>query len=84
MKDKKMRITFIVNPISGTHSKEGIAELIEKNLSKDGFEKNIVFTEYAGHAAEIAKACVTRIQRWASFPAEAETDWLGTCASLWM
>ncbi len=57
MKDKKMRITFIVNPISGTHSKEGIAELIEKDLSKDGFEKNIVFTEYAGHAAEIAKAC---------------------------
>ncbi len=57
MKNGKMRITFIVNPISGTHSKEGIAELIEKNLSKDRFDQRIVFTEYAGHAAEIAKAC---------------------------
>ncbi len=57
MKKKKLRITFIVNPISGTHSKDGIAELIEKNLNKDCFEKSIVFTEYAGHAAEMAKSC---------------------------
>lgn len=52
-----MRITFIVNPISGTHNKDGITELIEKNMNKDCFDMRIMFTERAGHAAEIAKAC---------------------------
>ena len=52
---KKKKITFILNPISGTHSKEEIPELIEKTLDHDLFEPRIVFTEYAGHAAEIAR-----------------------------
>ena len=52
---KKKIITFILNPISGTHSKEEIPELIEKTLDHDLFEPRIVFTEYAGHAAEIAR-----------------------------
>ena len=54
---KKKEIVFIVNPISGTHSKEEIPALIEENLEKDRFDYQIRFTEYAGHAAEIAKAC---------------------------
>ena len=49
------KITFILNPISGTHSKEEIPELIEKTLDHDLYEPRIVFTEYAGHAAEIAR-----------------------------
>ena len=49
------KITFILNPISGTHSKEEIPELIEKTLDHDLYEHRIVFTEYAGHAAEIAR-----------------------------
>ena len=49
------KITFILNPISGTHSKEEIPELIEKTLDHGLYEPRIVFTEYAGHAAEIAR-----------------------------
>ena len=54
--DKK-KITFILNPISGTHSKEEIPNIIEQTLDYDLFEPTIRFTEYAGHAAEIAKEC---------------------------
>ena len=54
---EKKKITFILNPISGTHSKEEIPAQIEQLLDKEQFEASIRFTEYAGHAAEIAKEC---------------------------
>ena len=53
----KKRITFIVNPISGTHSKNEIPALIDDALDKEQFDSEIRFTEYAGHAAEMAKEC---------------------------
>ena len=52
---EKKKITFILNPISGTHSKDEIPAMIESTLDKERFDTEIVFTEYAGHAAEIAK-----------------------------
>ena len=52
---KKKRITFILNPISGTHSKKEIPALIEETLDAELYDHEIRFTEYAGHAAEIAK-----------------------------
>ena len=55
---EKKKITFILNPISGTHSKEEIPAMIEQLLDHELFEPTIRFTEYAGHAAEIAKECV--------------------------
>ena len=57
MKEKKLHIAFIVNPISSTHDKEGITELIGQLLDKERFEYRIFMTEYAGHAAEIARDC---------------------------
>ena len=54
---KKRRITFIINPISGTQSKDEIPELIESLLDHELYDCEIRITEYAGHAAEIAKAC---------------------------
>ena len=54
MKEKK-RIVFILNPISGTHSKKEIPGLIDKLLDKEQFDHELRLTEYAGHAAEIAK-----------------------------
>jgi len=54
MKEKK-RIVFILNPISGTHSKKEIPGLIDKLLDKEQFDYELRLTEYAGHAAEIAK-----------------------------
>jgi len=57
--DTKQRIIFIINPISGTHSKEGIPSLITRCLDTERFEPEIRFTEYAGHAADIARQSVT-------------------------
>lgn len=54
--DNKKKIIFIVNPISGTSAKQRILELIEELLDRDLFEWEVRNTEYAGHAAEIAKA----------------------------
>lgn len=51
----KNRIVFIINPISGTANKKSMPSLIEKYIDKERFDVNIVFTEYAGHAQEIAK-----------------------------
>jgi len=51
----KKRIAFIINPISGIFHKDKIPALIRKNLDASIFEPKIVFTQYAGHASEIAK-----------------------------
>ena len=43
-----------MNPISGTTSKAGIPELIKEHLDHELFEYEILPTEYAGHATELA------------------------------
>ncbi len=58
MDEKKQKITFIVNPISGTRGKDEIPGLIDRLIDRGRFECNVVFTAYRGHAAEIARQCV--------------------------
>ena len=53
-------ITFIINPISGTQSKHEIPDLIDRMMDKERFECKVCITEYAGHAAELAKACAAQ------------------------
>ena len=53
-------ITFIVNPKSGTQSKEGIPLLIDDILDAERFQHEVLFTEHRGHACELAKACADR------------------------
>ena len=53
-------ITFIINPISGTQSKHEIPDLIDRMMDKESFECKVCITEYAGHAAELAKACAAQ------------------------
>lgn len=48
------KILFIINPISGTVSKAGIPDAVEKYLDKTKFSYDIVKTEYAGHATELS------------------------------
>ena len=55
--DMKRQITFIINPISGTHSKDEIPKIIETRLDMTKFDYELRMTEYAGHAAEIAYEC---------------------------
>ncbi len=50
----KKKIVFIMNPISGTGSKEAIPHLIDSTLDKELFDYEIRMTERAGHASEIA------------------------------
>jgi YegS/Rv2252/BmrU family lipid kinase len=52
---KKTHIVFIINPISGTRHKDDIPELIEARLDKERLSYETVFTEYSGHAAELAR-----------------------------
>ena len=59
MQEGKKQIVFIVNPISGTSSKKGFGNIVGKTLDKDKFTWDVVRTEYAGHAAEIATKCVS-------------------------
>lgn len=50
----KTNILFIINPISGGRDKRNIPGLIDKYLDKSRFNANYRFTEYAGHASELA------------------------------
>ncbi len=52
---QKEHIKFIVNPHSGTHGKDEIPRIIAKSLDLDRFEYEIRFTDYVGHAAEMAR-----------------------------
>ncbi len=53
--DTKKRIIFIINPISGTHDKSELPTLIDNTLDHDRFNHEIRFTEFRGHAAQIAQ-----------------------------
>lgn len=46
---------FIANPISGTSNKSGVFAAIDNYIDKEKFSYTIVTTEYAGHAADLAR-----------------------------
>ena len=48
-------IAFIVNPVSGTKTKNRITKLIRELLNKEIFSPTVVTTEYAGHATQLAQ-----------------------------
>lgn len=50
----KSNILFIINPISGGKKKLKIPALIDAHLDKTKYVANFSYTEYVGHAAEIA------------------------------
>ena len=56
----KKNIIFIVNPISGTHDKKDIPNLIGQLIDKERYTWEVKMTEHAGHAAELAKEAVAR------------------------
>lgn len=54
------QIVFIVNPISGKGRHEDAVALINQHLDHTRFDSQVVFTEYAGHAEEIAASAASR------------------------
>ena len=51
----KKKIVFIMNPISGTSEKEGIPDLIRTYLDHSLYDDEMMVTQYAGHACELAR-----------------------------
>ncbi|NQX32848.1 diacylglycerol kinase family lipid kinase [Pedobacter boryungensis] len=56
----KENILFIINPISGGKKKQKIPGLIDTYLDKTKFNPNYSFTEYVGHAAELAEEAANK------------------------
>ena len=54
----KKDILFILNPHSGTSEKRGMPALIGNNIDKSRFCHRVVYTEYPGHAADMARKSV--------------------------
>ena len=56
----KKKIRFIINPFSGTSGKQNTPSLIKQYLDHSRFEYEIVYTEKAGHAIQLAKEGVNQ------------------------
>ncbi len=56
----KQQLTVIVNPKSGTSSKAGVPELVDKCLDSAHYATEVVFTQAPGHATELARSAVAR------------------------
>ena len=54
------KIAFIINPYSGTGKKEDLPGLIKAGLDPSFGKPEIVFTEYRGHATQLAKDFVVK------------------------
>ena len=54
------KIRYIINPISGTQRKQGIADLAKNLTDNNLFDVELVYTEYAGHASLLAAEAVGR------------------------
>ncbi len=54
MKEQKKSISFIINPISGTQNKQAILNMLEEKMDAQKFTWEVIHTEHAGHAVEIA------------------------------
>lgn len=48
-------IVFIINPISGTQDKSTILRLMNESIDKKQYNPQVIYTERAGHATEIAR-----------------------------
>ncbi|WP_300814190.1 diacylglycerol kinase family protein [uncultured Bacteroides sp.] len=55
MNEERAKIAFVINPISGTQSKEQILKWVNERLDKSIYEPVVIYTQYAGHAVEIAR-----------------------------
>ncbi|MCD4681561.1 MAG: diacylglycerol kinase family lipid kinase [Bacteroidales bacterium] len=55
---KKIKILFIINPISGTGKQKSVKALIDKHIDRDKFEYSIVYTKAGGDATKISKEAI--------------------------
>ena len=55
--DKK-KLLAIINPISGTDTKEYVPEILDRIIDKDKFNLTLRFTQRQGHATELTQAAI--------------------------
>jgi YegS/Rv2252/BmrU family lipid kinase len=60
LEEKATKIVFIINPVSGTERKEHIVTRIHETLKLSGIHYDIAYTNFAGHATELAKQAIER------------------------
>lgn len=58
MDENIKKLIFVINPISGTQSKELILSLLDEKMDKRKYSWEVVYTERAGHAIDIAAQAV--------------------------
>ena len=56
----RQNILFLINPKSGVMGKRNLPRLIEENIDRDRYDYKIEFTQFAGHASELAAAAADR------------------------
>lgn len=54
------KLRFIANPHSGTNRKLNLHNLLSKNLDPDKFYWELYYTQYAGHAVELAREAINK------------------------
>lgn len=52
---QRTKVRFIINPTSGTKSRKDVEALIREHLNQDKYVHDIVYTERAGHAPDLAR-----------------------------
>ncbi len=55
-----MKVQAIINPIAGVGSKRKIPNMLQQMCEDSGFDLNITFTEYAGHASVVTKEAIEK------------------------
>ena len=55
----KKKALYVINPISGTRGKDGVASLVVRLADRTRYDIEIIHTQYAGHAAELTRKAVT-------------------------
>ena len=56
----KKRIWFIINPVAGVRRKDDIPALVREYLDQNLFDFEIQYTNYKGHAQELAKEAISK------------------------
>lgn len=59
-RSNKKFILFIINPIAGTNQKHKISKKINTIIDRQKYDYDMVFTEYSGHAFELAQQAVAQ------------------------
>lgn len=54
------KVLYIINPISGTQRKQGIAKLAETLTDREQYGVELAYTQCAGHATELAAEAAAR------------------------